>query len=203
MPQQIKSLQTKMDFFESDIKDIKQSSTILGLQSTIASIKNQLKDLKEFEKEFRNLEFFPKTTKEITDLQTTQGNLTQQVATMRQDRSIHRMVNALDDRLDEVTKAIKVIRNDKFKHTIKKIPSIESSVAELWKIVNYITGQGDDNEGNVAGAGDPASDLVANAASLEPAEAIAPAENLLDADLEKEQQQPPTMDSKYQSEEEG
>jgi hypothetical protein len=206
VPQQIKSLQTKMDFFESDIRDIKQSSTILGLQSTLTSLKNQIKDLKEFEKEFRNLEFFPKTAKEINDLQTAQGTLSQQVLALQSDRSVHRMVNALDDRLDEITKAIKVIRNDKFKHTINKIPGIESNVAELWKIVNYITGQGNDGEGEGNGAeepvAEPTGDPAANAASQGPAEVTAPAENLLDADLEKEQQQPPTMDSKYHSEEE-
>ena len=58
-----------MTYFESDIREIKASSTLVGLQSTINSLTNQLKELKQFEREYRQLPFFDKTTLEISDLQ--------------------------------------------------------------------------------------------------------------------------------------
>ena len=50
----------------------------------------------------------------------------------------------LDNKIDDIVKVIGVIRDENFRKTLNLIPNLESSIKEIWKIINYITGNGED-----------------------------------------------------------
>ena len=99
-----------------------QSSTIVGFQQTINGVKNQLEKLQEFETEYRNNQFFDITAKELAKQSEALEKLKKNMTIMKNDRTSFKLINKLDDRIDELQKKTLVLLNDKFKVTMRQVP---------------------------------------------------------------------------------
>ena len=105
-----------------------QSSTIVGFQQTINSVKNQLEKLQEFETEFRDNQFFDITAKQLANHSETLENLKNNFTIMKNDRTSFKLINKLEDRIDELQKKTFLLLNDKLKVTLRQVPLIHNKL---------------------------------------------------------------------------
>lgn len=98
--------------------------------------------MRNFEQEFKNLAYWDETKNDIASLQDNHKKLETLLLALKTDSSTKQWIRELEYKIEDVQKLASILNDEKeFKEPIGKVPALENNLKEVWKVLNYITGQ--------------------------------------------------------------